>query len=106
MSKDYPCIYWNDGKCKKFSDDNITSWCVWSPCYSQTPSNADKIRSMSDEELSWYLMLWRCEAVAKHNGVSGGNPDAQKNILNWLQQPVEEADNETVGERKDGDDNG
>ena len=52
-------------------------------------TNADKIRSMSDEELSWYLMLWRCEAVAKHNGVSGGNPDAQKNILNWLQQPAE-----------------
>ena len=52
-------------------------------------TNADRIRAMSDEELAWYLMLWRCEAVAKHNGVSGGNPDAQKNILNWLQQPAE-----------------
>ena len=52
MSKDYPCVYWNDGKCKKFSDDDITSWCVWNPCDSQTPSNADRIRSMSDEELA------------------------------------------------------
>ena len=55
-------------------------------------TNADKIRSMSDEELSWYLMLWRCEAVAKHNGVSSEYTDTQKNILNWLQKPTEEAD--------------
>ena len=55
MSKDYPCVYWNDGKCKKFSDDKVTSWCVWRPCASQTPSNADRIRSMSDEELAMCL---------------------------------------------------
>ena len=52
-------------------------------------TNAQKIRSMSDEELAWYLMLWRCEAVAKHNGVSSEYTDTQKNILNWLQQPAE-----------------
>ena len=52
-------------------------------------TNAQKIRAMSDEELSWELMLWRCEAVARHNGVSNEYPDAQKNILNWLQQPAE-----------------
>ena len=52
-------------------------------------TNAQKIRSMSDEELAWYLMLWRCEAVAKHNGVSSEYTDTQKNILNWLQQPSE-----------------
>ena len=55
-------------------------------------TNADKIRAMSDEELAWYLMLWRCEAVARHNGVSNEYPDAQKNILNWLQQPAGEDD--------------
>ena len=55
-------------------------------------NNAKKIRAMSDEELAWYLMLWRCEAVAKHNGVSSEYTDTQKNILNWLQKPTEEAD--------------
>ena len=83
-------------KCKNLVND----WCekvIDSPdpdmqrdCqYFCEKTNAQKIRSMSDEELAWYLMLWRCEAVAKHNGVSGGNPDAQKNILNWLQQLAE-----------------
>ena len=61
--------------------------------YTHPPmTNADRIRAMSDEELAWYLMLWRCEAVAKHNGVSSEYTDTQKNILNWLQKPTEEAD--------------
>ena len=60
--------------------------------YNTPTTNADRIRAMSDEELSWYLMLWRCEAVARHNGVSNEYPDAQKNILNWLQQPAGEDD--------------
>ena len=96
MSKDYPCVYWNDGKCKKFSDDKVTSWCVWSPCASQTPSNADRIRSMSDEELAMCLY---------EIGYDGGW-GALEGTLDWLQQPAEEADNETVEEREDGDWNG
>ena len=92
MSKDYPCIYWNDEKCKKFSGDNITSWCVRSPCYSQTPSNADKIRSMTDEELA----LWICGVydIEEENGkfingiiIPGYAPH---DIEEWLQQPAEE----------------
>ena len=83
MSKDYPCIYWNDGKCKKFSDDKVTSWCVWSPCASQTPSNADRIRQMSDEELAMCLF---------EIGYDGGW-GAPEGTLEWLQQPAEEADN-------------
>ena len=53
-------------------------------------TNAQKIRSMTDEELAWELMLWRCEAVAKHNGVSSVYPDTQKTILEWLQKPAED----------------
>ena len=79
MSKDYPCIYWNDGKCKKFSDDSVTSWCVWNPCNSQTPSNADRIRSMTDEELA------ECLYEIGYNGWS-----APEGTLEWLQQPAEE----------------
>ena len=79
MSKDYPCIYWNDGKCKKFSDDKVTSWCVWSPCASQTPSNADRIRSMNDEELAMCLY---------EIGYDGGW-GALEGTLEWLRQPAE-----------------
>ena len=52
-------------------------------------TNADHIRSMTDEELAWELMLWRCEAVARHHGISSEYPDTQKTILEWLKQPVE-----------------
>lgn len=53
-------------------------------------TNADRIRAMSDEELAWELMTWRCEAVAKHHGVQSEYPDTQQTILEWLRQPVEE----------------
>ena len=55
-------------------------------------TNADRIRDMSDEELAWELMLWRCEAVAKHHGVSSEYPDTQKTILDWLRKPAEVTD--------------
>ena len=55
----------------------------------ETLTNAQKIRAMSDEELAWELMLWRCEAVARHHGISSVYPDTQKTILEWLQQPAE-----------------
>ena len=53
-------------------------------------TNAQKIRAMSDEELACELMLWRCEAVARHYGISSVYPDTQKTILDWLQQPAEQ----------------
>ena len=59
-------------------------------------SNADRIRSMSDEELA--MLLYEI-------GYDGGW-GALEGTLEWLQQPAEEADNETVGEQKDGDGNG
>ena len=55
-------------------------------------TNAQKIRAMTDEELAWELILWRCEAVARHHGISSEYPDTQKTILEWLQQPAEEDD--------------
>lgn len=56
MSRLYPCVYCTeDGYCKKFSDKEVTSWCVQSPCKYEKPSNADRIRSMTDEELAYWL---------------------------------------------------
>lgn len=53
-------------------------------------TNADRIRAMSDEELAWELMVWRCEAVSRHHGVESKYPDTQQTILKWLQQSTEE----------------
>ena len=62
--------------------EDVTDKDVWKM------TNAQKIRSMSDDELAWELMLWRCEAVARHHGISSIYPDTQKTILEWLQQPA------------------
>ena len=51
-------------------------------------TNGDRIRAMSDDELAWELMTWRCEAVARHHGLESQYPDTQQTILSWLQQPM------------------
>ena len=91
MSIEYPCVYWSDGMCKKFSDDKVTSFCVEGPCGDQMPSNADKIRAMSDEELVKFIKNIKvraafCKAVK--------NNDAFEELCSaeWLQQPAEEGE--------------
>lgn len=86
-------------KCNQICKWNSNAGCVKPygvPCILENVSptdkkatNADRIRSMNDEELAWELMLWRCEAVARHHGISSEYPDTQKTILDWLQQPAE-----------------
>ena len=90
MSIEYPCAHWDKGKCKKLSDDEVTRWCVWDPCASQTPSNADRIRSMSDAQLVQMLTIGRggfsCSKCAESEDC-GQNCEVQ--CLKWLQQPAE-----------------
>lgn len=39
------CYYrTDDGKCRKFSDDKYTAYCVDGPCPYDTPTNADHAR--------------------------------------------------------------
>lgn len=79
MSRLYPCVYCTeDGYCKKYSDEEVTSWCVQSPCKDEKPSNADRIRSMTDEELA----AWLCD-------VAGWLPTFEGRvhpILEWLKE--------------------
>jgi hypothetical protein len=58
-------------------------------------TNADRIRSMSDEELAWEFMTFRLDAYGKAKRDETVLPDSQKAILNWLKQPVKEEHNET-----------
>lgn len=50
------CVHRTDeGICKKFSVDGVTSYCVDGPCKDEVLTNADRIRSMSDEELAEFI---------------------------------------------------
>ena len=99
MSIEYPCVYWSDGICKKLSDDKVTSWCVEGPCGDQRPSNADRIRSMSDDELAKHRVdIGRdCHMCAEHRRLDnepllrGEKCDEKcvEHCLEWLQQPAE-----------------
>lgn len=94
MSIEYPCVYWSDGMCKKFSDDKVTSFCVEGPCGDQMPSNADKIRAMSDEELAKYLYQMQKNILRYVATVIGYSEefdfaDEAPDLLEWLQQPAE-----------------
>ena len=102
MSWEYPCIYFEkDGVCRKFSDDTAISYCVMGPCPEQTPSNADKIRAMTDEELAEQFLFFRPSDVCfagKENknyiGLDGKyyklGADAVDANLQWLQQSAED----------------
>ena len=51
-------------------------------------TNADRIRSMSDEELKKFICsMFKCEFCDFELGERCG-------LLNWLQMPAEEADND------------
>ena len=93
MSMEYPCIYFEkDGKCRKFSDDTVISYCVMGPCSEQKLSNADRIRAMSDEELAKFIATpCQCEVRPKRDGFREcGNDLCLQYLLKWLQQPAEE----------------
>ena len=77
MSIEYPCVHWENGMCKYFSDDEVKSYCVEGPCDASTPSNGDHIRSMTDEELADFL------EGEFGNMVTG-------TALGWLKEPKED----------------
>lgn len=88
MSKLYPCVYCTeDGYCKKYSDEEVTSWCVQGPCKDEKPSNADRIRSMTDEDLAIFLANLascpECNARIKDCGIN-----CWEAWLDWLKQEV------------------
>ena len=78
-------------------------------------SNADRIRNMTDEELAEFLTDinptscqdcgfshgWRCQPDRDDYSDFEKCKEGRKR---WLQMPAGEADNETIGERKDGND--
>ena len=97
MSMEYPCVYFEkDGKCRKFSDDTVISYCVMGPCSEQKLSNADRIRDMSDEELAEFISRIEIGDFGPQVyrktfcDMCKGQYECDDCRLWWLQQPAEE----------------
>lgn len=79
------CIYrTKDGECDLYSESGkYHAFCVGDePCDGRKPSNADKIRAMTDEELAEWLV-----EVAGWLPMFEGKAHP---ILKWLKQEAEE----------------
>lgn len=104
MSKLYPCVYYERvegemvGRCRYYSKDGILSWCTEGAydCEHETPSNADRIRAMTDEELAEYIhavsLGWQdwCDYHCENKGDDG----CDNCILALLKQPVKDGEND------------
>lgn len=93
MSKWYPCVYCTeDLHCTKYAEPGYESWCVLGPCKSETPSNADRIRAMTDEELAKMWMEQGCPKSTWEKPCPYPNEDGtpcHNCWLDWLKSPVE-----------------
>ena len=79
-----------DGRCMKFTTDEVRSWCVDGPCEYAIPSNGDHFRSMTDEDLAKFLSnvmdcnicpnYYSCE---DHTGFADESCEGM--MLDWLQ---------------------
>lgn len=102
------CVYKSDdGICKKYSTDGVTSYCIDGPCTEEVLTNADKIRSMTDEELVRHI--WnKFGCPDGRNYITCGCLGSCKDCwLDWLKQP-EKAELEVIEmfNRREGKDNG
>lgn len=81
--KHMPCAYWREGEiCAKGTEPGYTDFCVLGPCSQMKPSNADKIREMSDEKLADELLDWFMAFYAVEW--------SRDEVLNWLKQEAED----------------
>ena len=95
------CYYrTDDGMCRKFTDDKYTSYCVDGPCPHDTPTNADKIRGMSDEELQKFLHEFEsgaidyaktfCDLCCKDAALERRSVDCEGCLLWWLKNDAKQ----------------
>ena len=91
MSREYPCVYYDNQKCRKFSDDDTDSWCVMGPCSHETPSHADRIRVMSDEELAEFRSGEHCPPGMRFPDCATIKP-CKECWLEYLKQPVKDGE--------------
>lgn len=91
------CRICRNTTCSNHGKDIILYGDTWECDYISVPTNADRIRAMSDEELAKVLYRMQkdlCRRLTEAIGYTEPfefDEDAS-NILNWLQQPAEEED--------------
>lgn len=104
MSLEYPCIYYREnGLCSYGGDLTDANICVFGPCDHETPSRADLVRRMSDEELAQNInRLLEGEISSPYcRELPECDDDLERDVLiplerceqcvlNWLRQPAEE----------------
>lgn len=88
--KHMPCAYWREGEiCAKGTEPGYTDFCVLGPCSQMKPSNADKIRQMSDEDLSEWLFVFAEEIAKQTDGFWVMDESFIKDALDWLKEEAE-----------------
>ena len=79
------CIYrTRSDLCMKFTTEQSISFCAGKKCPDRKESNADRIRSMTDEELANTITDDLCDRVCHSPLSCDGNCEAQ--VLVWLKQ--------------------
>lgn len=79
-----------DGKCLKYSDNNVFSFCVEGPCPDEAQTNGDRIRAMTDEDLVSFL--WEVFEAGIEDALyyQQGRKCSFEWTEDWLQQPVDQ----------------
>ena len=89
------CIYRSSfDLCEKSKEEDekqgIRRWCDFEGCEDKHPSNADRIRDMTDEELADLFDTWirdcDCNDVPCRTFCQQGCFNCEKNWLRWLKQ--------------------
>ena len=80
------CIYrTKDGECDLYAEGGkYKAWCDMENCDGRKVSNADRIRSMTDEELANCITDDLCDRVCHSPLSCDGNCEIQ--VLAWLKQ--------------------
>lgn len=53
MSREYPCVYWDNGICQKHTDAESLSYCVMGPCPDETPSSEIRFEDNKEQVLAY-----------------------------------------------------
>ena len=84
------CIYRTENDhCFLYTDDRSESFCVLpEPCECQSPSNADRIRAMTDEELAELFANNDCGYCRIHDFCfsKGSQINCEDVWLDWLRE--------------------
>ena len=83
------CVFkTEDGTCKKFTTETVHSFCADFVCDFVTPSMADRLRSMTDEELAAALAgIADCLDCPISCSCNAGGKECEALWLAWLQSP-------------------